>query len=119
MRSPRVPLFATSRSPAVSRRRPVGTWPGAKVFQVAPVVEVNATAGDEDVTGSARKTTGVAVGDSAGEAAARDLLSLGEDPVSGGAGSARRATIGDDEANAGVAFPFFSARASVALLRPI
>ena len=99
MRSPRVPLFATSWSPAVSSTRPAGAAPGAKVFQVAPVVEVSATAGDEDVTGNARMILGAAEG----EAAARDVASLGEASASV-TGWARGALSGVEAARATATF---------------
>ena len=54
----------------MSSVRPTGAVPGGKVFQLAPVVEVRATAGEAAVTGKARMTEG------SGEAAA--MASAGE-----------------------------------------
>src|SRR5262249_14989160 len=87
------PLFATSWSPTVSRVRPTGAVPGAKVFHVAPVVEVSATAGDAVVTGNAR----IILGPAEGEAAARDIVSLGEVSASV-TGCARGASSGVEAA---------------------
>src|SRR5438046_10282205 len=114
MRSPRVPLLATSRKPAVSSNRPAGCCPGAKVFQVAPVVEVSATTGEEEVTGIAGSTLTVAEG----EASATFLCSLGTGLVSGETGSARRTTTGADLASAKGDFTAFPAFAKLPLLPP-
>ena len=93
----------------------MGAWPGAKVFQVAPVVEVSATAGDDEVTGSARITFG-----GTGEAAAaREVCSLGRDSALAATGSARRTVGCEVEATSdGNAFSFWPVLANPAFLRP-
>ena len=60
---------------------------------MAPVVEVSATAGDEDVTGNARITLGAAEG----ETAARDVVSLAK-PLASVTGWARSALNGVEAA---------------------